>query len=273
MKNSNKIYVLHEFGANSHYLGLQEHCDTNSIKLFYKEFTCIKPFFKSVFKFNIINAKNHFINILFMLNLFFTKNKTIILGAAPYDRRIVYFNYLAKKHSFYYHTSWTKWNGDYVPKNFKNQFLLKQMKEQWKCFLEERCKGIFCVTNEVKDQIQLNYNIEESFFSTVYHSIDDRIFNFKDHQKEESLNIIFIGRLVKEKGIDELIDLINISDSTINFGIIGQGTYRKDDLISISKKHNNVQMYGYIEREDLGGILNKYDIIICPSKKIKGTVW
>lgn len=273
MESKYKLYVLHEYGAKNHYLGLINYCVEKKIDLEFKEFVCLKPIFLNISKRRFSDIRRHLNNLFFLITLFFSNGKTIILGGAPYDWRMIFFLFLSKKHKFYYHTSWIKWDGTSFPKETSSKYLNYISKKKWRIFFENHCLGIFAVTNEVKKEIINNYKINCQI-SVVYHSVN-QVFtkNYTKRDKPEKLKILFVGRLVKEKGIKELLKLADrINKEKFHIGIVGEGNYLKNEII---KKSDNFELtyYGRVDKEELVNIYNNYDILICPSKKIKDVAW
>jgi hypothetical protein len=105
-----KIYILHENGANSHYRALQYLCDIKNTNVIYREFSIAKFLMKSILKRDIKLFKKQLLNIIFLINLMFSKNKKIMLGIAPYDFRVVFLSLILRNHQLYYHTSWICWD-------------------------------------------------------------------------------------------------------------------------------------------------------------------
>lgn len=91
----------------------------------------------------------------------------------------------------------------------------------------------------------------------IPHSLD---YIPEESSKLQSKNIISVGRLSKEKGFDELIDVFNIilkerKDWTLN--IIGDGEERQliESKINDYNISNNVVLHGYKNKEYIGNML------------------
>lgn len=70
---------------------------------------------------------------------------------------------------------------------------------------------------------------------------------------------IFVGRLEKEKGMEETIELVK-SFPEYDFGFIGDGPY-KEELM----RHKNVQLFGYLNTDEKIKIMRKYSCLLLPS--------
>ncbi|EDM23177.1 glycosyltransferase family 4 protein [Caminibacter mediatlanticus TB-2] len=256
-----KIYVLHENGAKSHYKGLEYLCKQNNIKVEYREFSIIKLFLKSIFKKDFKGLKKQFLNFLFLLNLLISKNKRIVFGIAPYDWRLIFLNKILKNHTVYYHTSWVKWNRKFYPKKlFANLALI----EFWENFLRNKVKYIFSVSEYTKKEIIRNLRIEPQKINVVYHSYEDDIFSYSD--RELGNRFLFVGRLEKEKGLDEILEFF-IDNRKYNLTIVGDGKL-KSVVIDISNKYPNIIYKGFISnKKELAFIYNNHDYLLLNSKK------
>lgn len=259
----NKIYILHEYGANSHYRALDYLAKKNNIELIYREFSIVKNIIKAVMKFNLKLFKKQFINVYFLLNLIFTKNKKIVLGVAPYDFRLLFLSFILRNHKVYYHTSWTCWNKSYFPKKI---FATDSLISFWEKFLQEKTVKIFSVTSQTKNELIKNLNINHNNINVVYHSFDNKVFKFFNNKKRK-LNFLYVGRLVEEKGIDEILDYF-ISHQNINLSIVGDGNLL-EKVKNYSIKYDNIKYLGYIsDQKELVNIYNQHNYLLLNSKKV-----
>lgn len=270
-KNS-KIYVLHQHGAPAHYEGLVYYAEHRKMQVRFYEFSWyrqIKWGIKILDSEKIIRGLN---NLKFLVSLVITADRFIVLGIAPYDYRMLFFSLLARKHNFFYHTSWPHWDGSNFPEKKFYNTAKTTIKNSWKFFLEKQCRGIFCVSNYTREQLEKNYNITCPAV-VVYHSVDRNIF-FTENLKEpgRQLKLLFVGRLIESKGILEIIKLTeSIPEEEIFIGIAGEGPLVNNVKESIKSK-SNILYYGQVKHEELPNIYKQYDILINPSKKGSG-VW
>lgn len=84
-------------------------------------------------------------------------------------------------------------------------------------------------------------------------------------QKNNNLNIIYVGELSYRKGVDIIIKVIKESSPDFEFHIVGDGPLKKD-LIQLSKSIKNCKVYGYITNKELTDLYTKADVIIFPSR-------
>lgn len=254
----NKIFVLHEYGENFHYQALKTLLEENNIQLEYYEFACIKYLIKSLIKTDYRLFKRQIKNCLFILSLLFSKNKKVVLGIAPFDYRLIFLRFFLLKHNIYYHTSWPYWDEVNFPKRtFVNGLVIKV----WKKFLQS-IEYIFSVTSFGKENLQ-KY-IHKSNINVVYHSFDKRIFFDKNLNRE--IDYLYVGRLIFEKGIEELVEIFSKRKETLL--IVGNGEL-KEIVKTYASKFSNIIYIGHKNKEELSEIYNKSKFLILNSKKTK----
>jgi glycosyltransferase involved in cell wall biosynthesis len=276
MRCEKKLYVLHEQGANRHYEGLQYYCNENNIKIIYREFTPVRQLFSGIKNFKGDKIKKAFVNFKFLIQLVCFKKKNVVLGVAPFDFRMVFFNYIARKNNVYYHTSWPYWDENRAP---KKTFLCgpKRTKalifDSWSSFLEQRCKGVFCVTTASQKGLESKYHITCPI-QVVNHSVNPDVFFPKAKFKRQGpIKFLFVGRLEKIKGLDIILELSErFSEKDFILGIVGSGTLRKD-VLRLSKNRPNMKYFGQIQNDELGDVFRNYDFLLLPSITTVGNVW
>lgn len=256
------IYVLHKNGAKSHYIGLEYLLNQSKFKIKHREFSVASKFFKALIGLNFSLFKKQCINCWFLLSLRFSKNKKIVFGIAPFDSRIIKLSKFLNNHKVFYHTSWTYWDKTFHPKNPNNS---KEVFETWRKFLEDQVLHIFAVTNQTKDQLLENYAIPKNKISVVYHSLDPA-FVSKFESKRVSNSFIYLGRLVPQKGIKEILDYFS-KNQNLKLTIVGSG--KLDSIVKkyclnynniIHKPHSNNKM-------ELAEILSKHEYLLLNSKR------
>ncbi|HBR4138406.1 TPA: glycosyltransferase family 4 protein, partial [Klebsiella pneumoniae] len=107
---------------------------------------------------------------------------------------------------------------------------------------------------------------------TIPHAVDLSIFKGSTalSLERKSIKIAFVGRMVKEKGIHDLITLVKRCDSYFEFTFIGDG-----ELLDLVKRelgeYKNVKITGRIsDKNKIANLLSLSDVFILPSRKIEG---
>lgn len=83
-------------------------------------------------------------------------------------------------------------------------------------------------------------------------------------------NILFVGRLVEQKGIDILSDIIRSLSTKpefedMRFTIAGAG-HLEPEILSLSKEYSNVYYKGWVDSKQMATLYLSNDISIVPSK-------
>jgi glycosyltransferase involved in cell wall biosynthesis len=261
--NTKTIYVLHKNGADNHYIGLKQLLQENDIEIKFREFSIFGKLFKSLIKGKPKLLKKQIINLIFVAKLLVSKNKKIVLGIAPFDDKLNRLLPLLKRHSVYYHTSWTCWDKSFNPKQTKN----KKTYTTWRRFLEHKAKHIFCVTKTAKNSLLANYQLKPENISVVYHAVDKAFFtDFKTEKKQNSF--VYVGRLVQEKGLVEVLDFFK-ENTTIQLTIIGRGKLGNLAEDAAKSSENIFYLGGISDKSKLAEILSDQQYLLLNSKKTK----
>lgn len=265
------MIIIHEYGEPSHYLGaIQENKKFDETVVYY-EFSTLRLILKS-----LKNKKYHLIwkaiKDFFFLSFAFLfpiilKNKYVIIGIAPLDYRIVFFNRILKHACVTYHSSWLLWDGSKYPKG--HNAIKSFLKKKWMFFFKNIVKSFAVVTETVKEQLIEYMEVDERKIEIVYHSYDEEIFHEERNESEHNkFNAIYVGRLIKNKGIDSILELIK-SNGSINFYFIGSGS-EDFKIKKAENEYRNVFYIGYIsDKRKLAHYYNLADFILLPSKRSK----
>ena len=186
--------------------------------------------------------------------LIFTSKKVVALFA-PYSWIAVYLFFIRSLGTkIVYMTSWPYWNEkDYVFKPNKIKLFF------WRKFL----KNIKCVTisktaeNSLK---KFTLNVVQ-----IPHAVDLNL--FKVGKKNKKFRVLFVGRIIKEKGIQGILNVAS-SLKDIEFVFVGSGGY-VDNVKNCNLK--NVVYLGEVrDREKLAEIFASASVFVLNSYKIPG---
>ncbi len=255
------VYILHKNGADSHYIGLRYLLEKQGFKLQYFEFSVIGRLFKSLFKRDSESFKKQLKNIVFLINLFLTKNKKVVLAIAPFDTKLGRMAWLLRNHQTYYHSSWTCWDQSFQPKAIKSDRVLKQ----WQNFLEKQVKYHFVVSHIAKSQLLQNYTINPEKISVVHHALKSD-FETKITETRSANSFLVIGRLTEGKGIEEILHYF-VDHPELKLSMVGSGKL-SSKVTAYSEKYGNIDFLDKVtDINYLRSIVAKHEYLILNCKK------
>lgn len=228
----NKVYVLHEHGARSHYYGLETCARRKGYIVCYREFQN----FRNTRIIKIIQ------NFLFLLSLPFRNRIKVVVGIAPYNSKLSWLMTLLTHHDVYYHTSYSCWDGSHSAYPIKNV----RLAELWKHFTKSYVKHVFAVSLKTKKELVENGYCDSEHITVVNHSYNIRIEAQNQYVKDNSF--IQVGRLNSQKGVEELL-LYFRSHPNAQITFVGDGILR-EKVEEYSFAYPNINYAGYIKGLD-----------------------
>ena len=91
--------------------------------------------------------------------------------------------------------------------------------------------------------------------------VDREILNPLSRQEYDDITLLYVGRVSKEKGLDDLCK-IECELFKYNIQIVGDGPYRKE----LEEKYPHVNFVGYKKGEELAQYYNNADVFVFPSR-------
>jgi len=268
MKKS--VIILHDVDGKIYFDAVQLLKDKERIeKLEFYETSIFKRIVKALLKRKKI--KEEFLrgikNFIFRLKLLSVKDKTIIFGTAPYDYRFILYSILLRKNKIIYHTSWPYWWGENVP---YNNFLQRIL---FKILLKHTNYTYVCLTVPVATSFSEEIALyKKKDIHIIPHSVNlDNFQVQKPNEIKNKIKILYVGRMVKEKGVVEICDLIDMMDKNLfEFTLVGTGD-QEDYIKTRIKNKENVRYLGHIaDKTKLSQEFRDNHIFILPSKRING---
>ena len=211
---------------------------------------------KKYIEFSNINFFSYFLNFLINLKHCLTYDKfDIIFGLNPLNTlSAIILKFLGRtKLVVYYYV-------DYSENNFKNfafKFLYKCLDKI--CYKYSDC--CFCVSKRI-----INKKSNQIKKKNVFHQPNGVFLKNIGNRKKnynKKIKIVYSGDLVESKGINQIIDALNILENKKNFSIdiFGSGLQKKKLIAKIKKK--GLQKYfkfkGIIKNENYLRNLQNYD--------------
>lgn len=266
------IIILHDVDGRIYFDGIKKlYNDEKLDDIKYFESIVIKRLIKSLLLKKIsINVLRVFLkNFIFRLKVPFIQNQVILLGMAPYNIRFLWYGLLARKNKVIYHTSWPYWWTENVP--CKLPFLNGILKKIF-IFYFNNFNFYYCGISEQSTNSLSNCINKKDLIFTIPHAVDLSIFKREVECSRDNniVEIVFVGRMVKEKGILELIELVKRCSKRYNFTFVGDGELL-DVLVKQVGGYDNVKIKGRInDKMEIAKLMAKSDIFILPSRKVDG---
>ena len=243
-----KIFVIHEYGARSHYLALEALSKKFGYKVIYHELNNFSRIKKAIQNCSLKDFFHAIGNIFFLFFIQYMKPTKIVVGIAPYNNKIKRIIRKTRGHEVYYHTSYTIWNGSiYVHKPTNNE-----IQNIWKYFVSQYVKHIFAVSNKTKLELINNGYSTESKITVVNHSFS--VVTEVEEKILKDLNFIYVGDLSERKGVKQLLTFF-AKHPNLKLTIIGKGVLQ-DICVDYSNRHSNINYVGYVS--DYNKLVNYY---------------
>ena len=137
----------------------------------------------------------------------------------------------------------------------------------------EKCEAVFCVSEFIKNKFLEGISIKTEKVHVLYNGVDRKIKKFPKKKKE----ILFVGRLVSEKGADLYVQTLRSIASTFpdwKFGLIGSfrlgedknTNFYADTVIKNFKEiGSQAKFYGFKNQEFVEEKMKTSSIIVIPS--------
>lgn len=161
------------------------------------------------------------------------------------------------------------WNKDYE-KKLQNDFRLR---EQFIEYLKKSCI-IFVLATEFKDKL-VEWGISESKLCVENTMVDDELlqgFSKDDIQirfEKENINLLFLSRIIREKGIHELLDAYKIlrdKFGNVTLNVAGRGPELQSLMKKAKSEQLDVKFLGFVDGRDKIDLYRRSDIYVLPSE-------
>ena len=115
----------------------------------------------------------------------------------------------------------------------------------------------------------LNMHLEYGFFKDAKHVVLPLGIELNNVEKiekgYETINILYVGRLVKSKGVQILINAFKqFKYKNIKLHIVGQG-HDAGKFKKIAASNNRIKFYGFVSDDELVQLYQKVNILVVPS--------
>lgn len=140
----------------------------------------------------------------------------------------------------------------------------------------QQADAVVCNSRFLRDAIAATFSLnDQTWQSTVIHpGVDAERFRAisgrtRPHQP---LRVLFLGRVIREKGLHvgiEAIRMLHREKMDVQLTVVGQAPdWQKKYAAALQRDSRRlpVDWRGFVEPDDLGRILRRHDVLICPSQ-------
>ena len=138
-------------------------------------------------------------------------------------------------------------------------------------FAFKRCNAVIAISESVKNSfLEFGYKLDK--IQVIYNGVDCSKFIPNISDNDQVIHLAYVGRLIKQKGIDRLLKAVSLINTTTPFvcDIVGDGVERKN-LETLAHELNimdKVNFYGV--RNDIPMFLPNENIFVHPASWEEG---
>lgn len=133
---------------------------------------------------------------------------------------------------------------------------------------------LVAVSNSVKRAVIDETFVPEDFVTVIHNGIDENKFaNFTRYSNPQKVNLIYVGRVIKEKGVFDLVKVVEqLKNENVHLTIVGSGADFESLKQQVSDKNlkDIVTFSGSLKYEDALYKLFESDIFILPTLRVEG---
>lgn len=140
-------------------------------------------------------------------------------------------------------------------------------------WLFSHCDKVLCLSNQSKNEV-ISLGIDKTKVVVFTYWIDLEIFHHVEGGRKkldwmDEFNVLFVGRLVPEKGVRELLSATRFLNEKMHLYIAGAGPL-EDEIKKFASIHKHVSFLGRIIPEKLPIYYSAASVLIVPSTHEEG---
>lgn len=123
---------------------------------------------------------------------------------------------------------------------------------------------VIAISSYVGKTVQKIYRVPENKVLVVYNSVDVKKFDVPLHEPEQTIKLVFVGRLIKVKGVQIALQALKRLPGNLSwqFHIVGEGTYLKELRQLTCELGLEEQVVFWGNRKDVPQVLSEMDIFL-----------
>lgn len=219
-------------------------------------------------------------DIVFIWGMWNLPRSLAVLAEARHPDRVVYrfatyWPTLPSAHEFYWRAPGRKWYSQ-IPKRLLGHFALSMLANELQQY-PLTFKHAICVSAASRN-ILVEAGVPVANARIVYTGLDvHKYLNGEQPQRapdERSLNLLYAGRLISDKGIDTAIEamtklVLDEGQQEIRLSLAGSGSTEYENhlrgLVNQAGLTDYVTFLGWIPPEEIPSLLRKFDVLVLPS--------
>lgn len=126
----------------------------------------------------------------------------------------------------------------------------------------KKADAIIAISESVKKSIMEIFSTPEEKITVIYNGVDISRFRQGKRVSYHGLRIVFVGRLIEDKGVQIIIETLRNIKQSFYFDIVGDGEYRKtlEKMVCEYGLQNRVTFWG--TRSDVTRFLSHADVFV-----------
>lgn len=142
----------------------------------------------------------------------------------------------------------------------------------------DRAASIICVSEALADQMasRLSRSVREKV-RVVHNGVDFATFR-RDRPVDRSgpLQVVFVGRMIPEKGADVLVDaVLRLDRPDVHLVLVGSSGFSSTDPLTVYERDlraktaslpDRVEVHPFVPRSGVARILQQADVVVVPSR-------
>ncbi len=181
----------------------------------------------------------------------------IVLGFAPWDARLLWYQGLARRNRIVYHTSWPDWHMDRTPR--QPPLIRKAMQRRWQRFLAHPNVSTVAVLGPVADALAQTMQTQAH---VIPHAVAEGFFTPRRARKGGPLKLLFVGELSAKKGVPQMLALLEkLPKDAVTLTTIGRGP------LETQLPANVIHLGAVQDRAQLARHMADHDVLLSLSQR------
>jgi glycosyltransferase involved in cell wall biosynthesis len=140
----------------------------------------------------------------------------------------------------------------------------------------KKCRYIIAVSNDLREKFLNDYPNLKHRVRVIYNGVDDTLFTPDSNEKKYSdFTALYVGRVDREKGIDLLINAVNIAikeGAKVKAKIVGMGIHVYDfkNLVKSLGLMDSIEFVGQVKNNELVEYYQKSHVFVLPTRREEG---